>query len=68
MCESGGDPNAYSQGNYGLFQLSQVHAGRVGGDATAFFDPATNVRIAAALWADSGWSPWRWSKECHGLY
>lgn len=57
-CESSGDPMAYSAGNYGLFQLSAVHAGRVGGDPRAFFDAEVNVKTAFQIWTEQGWRPW----------
>lgn len=57
-CESTGDEHAYAAGNWGLYQINAVHAGRVGGDPHAFWNPETNVRIAHQLWRESGWAPW----------
>jgi soluble lytic murein transglycosylase-like protein len=58
-CESEGDAAAYRDGNYGLFQINAIHAWRVGGDLSALFDPATNVRVAFEVWRDNaGWGPW----------
>lgn len=57
-CESKGDPMAYSAGNHGLYQLNSVHAGRVGGDITAFYDPEINVRVAYSIFTEQGWGPW----------
>lgn len=45
--------------DYGLCQINQVHRKRVGGDLTKLFDPATNIRVAAAIYKDNGgWHPW----------
>jgi len=58
-CESSGDPNAYNAGNYGLMQINQVHAARVGGNLEALYDPETNLAVAYAIWLDhGGWGPW----------
>ena len=58
-CESGRDPGAYSNGNYGLFQINAVHAWRVGGDLSQLFEPEVNVRVAYEIWLDNaGWRPW----------
>lgn len=58
-CESKFDAGAYNAGNIGLFQVNAVHVGRVpGGDPAALFDPAVNVAVAYAIWADQGWGPW----------
>ena len=58
--ESGGDPWAVGGTSRGLFQVNgDAHAGRVGGDLDALFDPVTNVRVAYAIWRDNaGWGPW----------
>ena len=58
LCESSGNPYAYAAGNYGLLQINAVHARRVGGDPTAFYDPAVNIEIAHQLWQERGWQPW----------
>lgn len=58
LCESRGDPMAYSAGNIGLFQINVIHRGMVGGDANLFYDPEENVRIAHELWLSQGWQPW----------
>lgn len=60
-CESKGDPNAVSSsGDYGLFQLNQIHG--------IFLDPYANIGKAYALYADYGnWHHWRFSRSCHGL-
>ncbi len=57
-CESGLQANAYNAGNYGLFQVNAVHARRVGGNLAALFEPAVNIAVAYAIWADQGWGPW----------
>ena len=57
--ESGGNPRAVGGTSRGLFQINgSAHAARVGGDLDALFDPATNVRVAYAIWLDQGWRPW----------
>ena len=56
--ESTGDPNAYSGGNYGLYQINAIHAARVGYDLGRLFDPATNIGVAYGLWLERGWQPW----------
>ena len=57
-CESGGDPHAYNAGNYGLMQISYVHAAKVNGSLSRLFEPEENLRVAAIIYADSGWIPW----------
>lgn len=58
-CESGGDPNAIGGANYGLMQINAVHQQKVrDGDLASLFDPAENLRVAALIYADQGWSPW----------
>jgi len=58
-CESSMDPRAYSAGQYGLFQVAyRWHARRVNSPED-LFDPATNIRVAHAIWLDNGgWGPW----------
>jgi soluble lytic murein transglycosylase-like protein len=59
QCESGGDPLAYSAGNYGLLQINAVHAARVGGNLEALYDPETNIRVGRDIWRDNaGFGPW----------
>ena len=60
MCESGGNPNAISPDgqNWGLMQLNLVHLWRVDGNAQAFLDPATNIRVAYEIWSEQSWIPW----------
>ena len=65
MCESGGRYDAVSNGNYGLFQINQVHRGRVGGDVYILLSPDINTRVASEIWQEQGWFPWRYSKDCH---
>lgn len=57
-CESGLQSGAYNAGNYGLFQISYVHARRVGGNLAALFDPAVNIAVAYDIYAEQGWRPW----------
>lgn len=58
FCESRGDPNAYSAGNIGLFQINAIHRGRVGGEERELYDPTTNVRVAWEIYREQGWQPW----------
>jgi hypothetical protein len=57
-CESRWQPWAFNAGNYGYFQVNAVHGARVDWNLDALFDPATNVRVAYAIWRDGGWGPW----------
>ena len=59
-CESGGDPWAYYAGHRGLMQIAPVHIAKVGGDLSLLYDPAVNLRVAYAIWLDSGgnWEQW----------
>jgi hypothetical protein len=58
--ESGGDPWAYNNGCYGLFQVSCVsHRSRFEGECEVLYDPQVNVRVAYDIYVDNGgWSPW----------
>ncbi len=64
--ESGGNPGALNNGNYGLLQISAVHVGkleRVTGsrDLTLLFEPAVNIAVGWLVYAESGggsWLPW----------
>ena len=62
QCESGGDPTATGGPNYGLMQVNAVHSARVGGNLSALYDPATNIRVAYDIYVDGGgfgpWSCW----------
>lgn len=60
-CESRHDPRALSpSGHRGLMQISPIHAGMVGGNLDALFDPVTNVRVGYQLYAARGnsWGAW----------
>ena len=59
-CESGGDPNTYNpSGAAGLMQVQWPSWGdHYGVTLEDLFDPATNMRIAADIWANGGWSHW----------
>ena len=62
-CESGWDPSARSAtDDTGLFQINDVHrqAGGVaeGLTVTDLMNPATNTRVARALFDQQGWTPW----------
>lgn len=58
--ESGCRANAVSPAkDYGLMQINfPSHSKRVGGNANLLFDPATNIRVAAQIYRESGWCPW----------
>lgn len=58
LCESSGDARAYAAGNYGLMQISYVHAARVGGDVTRLYNPEVNLQVAYEIWMEQGWNPW----------
>ena len=63
-CESGGNALAHSPTNdYGLMQINGVHAAQVGGNLSALYDPATNLRVAASVRAGSGWAAWSCSHK-----
>lgn len=70
QCESSLNPAAVSPGggNWGLFQINQVHAGQfeavTGVPWSSVTDPYANARYAAWLYNQSGgWGPWtcRWA-------
>lgn len=44
--------------DYGLFQLNEVQAHRVGGDVNKLLDPETNVQVAYQMYKEQGWKPW----------
>lgn len=59
--ESGGNPNAKNPTSSarGLFQvLASLWAPHYGVSFSDLYDPTTNVRIAADIWSDYGWSAW----------
>lgn len=58
MCESGGNPLATNGTSWGLFQINWPYHQNLYSDPNSLFDPATNVAVAYAIWADSGWLPW----------
>ena len=61
------DPSIISDtGDYGIFQINEVHIGRVGGDLTRLLIAEVNVRVAYEIWSAEGWVPWRSSRGCHG--
>jgi soluble lytic murein transglycosylase-like protein len=55
--ESGGDPDALNPTSSaaGLFQVMPFWWDHYGGDR---FNPETNVRVAALIKADQGWTAW----------
>ena len=63
------DPSIISDsGDYGIFQINEVHAGRVDGYLTRLLIAEVNVRVAYEIWSEEGWGPWRSSRRVHGLY
>jgi len=69
FAESGGNPNSHNgQGkddSYGLFQINMI--GSLGPDRrkkyhlaqdSDLYDPATNARVAHAIYVDQGFKPW----------
>jgi soluble lytic murein transglycosylase-like protein len=67
-CESGG--NTYATGynsdgsvDRGVFQVNSVHSAAVGGNLSALYDPATNVRVAKQIRDNSGWGAWTCSRK-----
>lgn len=62
-CESGLNPAAVSPGggNWGLFQINRVHAGRAAAQGWSWdmmLHTIENTHIAADLWLEQGWRPW----------
>lgn len=70
LCESGGDPSASNNGNYGLFQINAAHTDKLESvtgsrDLSLLLDPELNTEIAHAVWRDSGGKTWTpWAKDC----
>ena len=61
------DPSIISDtGDYGIFQINEVHAARVAGDLSRLLIAEVNVRVAYEIWSEEGWVPWRSSRRCHG--
>ena len=61
------DPSIISDsGDYGIFQINEVHAARVAGDLSRLLIAEVNVRVAYEIWSKEGWVPWRSSRRCHG--
>lgn len=59
QAESGGIVTAVSPTlDYGLMQVSHVHADMVSFNLAALFDPATNIRVAYQIYTGSGWHAW----------
>lgn len=44
--------------DHGLMQINCVHGDMVNGDLSKLHDPATNLRVAYALYKANGWRPW----------
>jgi hypothetical protein len=57
-CESGGRPDAVGGNNYGLFQLSDIHARAIPDFWEHWMIPEFNVAWAFGFYSDGGWSPW----------
>ena len=64
--ESRCTPDAYSNSNYGLTQINQIHKDWVRELGWNYPDdlygPAKNLRFAYLLWADDGWKHWKTSR------
>lgn len=61
QCESGLNPSAVSNGNYGLFQINSVHRDLVasmGYSWDRILDPGVNTAVAKRLYDEQGWGPW----------
>jgi soluble lytic murein transglycosylase-like protein len=59
QAESGCNPTASSPTcDHGLMQINCVHAAAVGGNLSLLNDPATNIRVAFAVYSGAGWSAW----------
>lgn len=59
--ESGGDPhsnNTKGEDSRGLFQLNVAAGANPELARYNLYDPETNVRIAAQMYAERGWQPW----------
>lgn len=57
--ESGCNPTASSPTcDHGLMQINCVHSAAVGGNLALLNDPATNIRVAFAVYSGAGWSAW----------
>lgn len=57
--ESGCNPTASSPTcDHGLMQINCVHRAAVGGDLSLLNDPATNIKVAFAVYSGAGWSAW----------
>jgi len=64
--ESGGSPTAYNPSTAaGLMQVHWATWGdHYGVSVEDLFDPSTNMRIAADIWANYGWSHWSAAGGC----
>jgi soluble lytic murein transglycosylase-like protein len=72
MAESGGNPeatgyNSNGTADRGLMQVNSIHADLVGGNVTALYDPATNIKIAYSL-SHEGTNWTAWSAYNNGSY
>lgn len=58
-CESQGDPGAISPtDDWGLMQINRPTWETTYGPASSWLDPATNLRVALAIWRQGGWGWW----------
>ena len=57
-CESNAVADAVGGNNYGLFQLSSIHAAKWPGFWESWAIPAWNIAHAYELWSVQGWLPW----------
>ena len=64
--ESRCTPDVYSNSNYGLTQINQIHQDWVRELGWNYpddlYDPAKNLYLAYLLWADDGWKHWKTSR------
>jgi hypothetical protein len=63
MAESGGNPNAYGDaqygGSYGLWQINLPAHPQYQSDPSVLYDPTTNAKAAYAISsAGTNWNPW----------
>lgn len=64
-CESKWRDVISTSGDWGRFQINQIHSYRVNGDLASLLNPEVNVRIAYEIWRDNGgWGPWNNSRYC----
>jgi len=57
-CESRWQADAIGGDNWGYFQIWSGWARYYGVPVHDLLAPATNVRVAYAIWRENGWGPW----------